>query len=444
METTMRKFGSLVWMLGNLMAASAALVVTFAHAAPRSSGSGADAWSKDERAVLTSLSLKRLPPLPVDPSNVVERLPAAVDLGRRLFSDARFSRNGAVSCASCHDPQQQFQDGLPVGRGVGIGSRRSMPIVGAGYSTWLFWDGRKDSLWAQALGPLEDEVEHGGNRTRHAQLLASNYRKEYEALFNAMPRLEGLPRDAGPNGGTAEKAAWAAMDARQREDVSRVFANMGKAIAAYEKSLQHEPSRLDRYIDTVVSGRPGAPESLRADEVRGLRLFIGKAQCVSCHNGPLLTDQQFHNSGVPPRDLARPDRGRAVATAKVRSDELNCLGPFSDAQPNQCQELRFMVSDDPALEGAFKTPGLRGIAQRAPYMHAGQFATLEQVVRHYVAAPHAAVGHSELTHRHGGGGITAKHAERAPIELSEAEVADLVTFLGTLSTDRPSASPAVP
>ena len=113
----MRKFGSLVWMLGSVMAASAALVVTFAHAAPRSSGSGADAWRKDEMAVLASLSLKRLPPLPADPSNAVERLPAAVDLGRRLFSDVRFSRNGAVSCASCHDPQQQFQDGLPVGRG---------------------------------------------------------------------------------------------------------------------------------------------------------------------------------------------------------------------------------------------------------------------------------------------------------------------------------------
>lgn len=437
----MRRFDSLVWLLGSLMAASAALVVTFAHAAPRSPATGEDRWSKDEMAVLASLSLKRLPPVPVDPSNAVERLPAAVDLGRRLFGDARFSATGAVSCASCHDPQKQFQDGLPVGRGVGTGSRRSMPVVGAGYSTWLFWDGRKDSLWAQALGPLEDAVEHGGNRTRHAQLVASTYGKEYEALFGAMPRLDGLPRDAGPNGSSAEKAAWAALDARRREDVSRVFANMGKAIAAYEKSLRHEPSRLDRYVDAVVTGRPAGQAMLQPDEVRGLRLFIGKAQCVTCHNGPLLTDQQFHNTGVAPRDLARPDRGRADATAKVRDDEFNCLGLFSDAKRDQCQELRFMVSDDPALEGAFKTPGLRGVAQRAPYMHAGQIATLEQVVRHYVAAPHAAVGHSELTHRHAGGSA-ARHDERAPIDLTDAEAADLVSFLGTLSTDRPSAAPA--
>ena len=437
----MRRLQSMAWMLGSVIAASAALVVTFAQAAAPNPATAADRWSAVDRAVLATLSLKRLPPVPLDPSNAVERLPAAVDLGQRLFNDARFSRNGAVSCASCHDSQKQFQDGLPVGRGVGTGSRRAMPIVGAGYSPWLFWDGRKDSLWAQALGPLEDAVEHGGNRTRFAHLMAEHYRKDYEALFNPMPKFDGLPKEAAPNGSTAEKAAWAAMDERRRDSVSRVFSNIGKAIAAYEKSLQHEPSRLDRYVDAVVSGDPAAGGMLRANEVRGLRLFIGKAQCVSCHNGPLLTDQQFHNTGVPPRDAANPDRGRAAATAKVRSDEFNCLGPFSDAQPKQCQELRFMVSDDAVLEGAFKTPGLRGATQRPPYMHAGQFATLEQVVRHYVEAPHAKVGHSELTHRHGRG-TKGTHVEREPIELTDAEAADLVSFLGTLSTDRQSATAA--
>lgn len=175
---------------------------------------------------------------------------------------------------------------------------------------------------------------------------------------------------------------------------------------------------------------------LQPAEVRGLRLFIGKAQCVSCHNGPLLTDQHFHNTGVPPRRPERPDRGRAAATAAARSDEFNCLGRFSDARPDQCQELRFMVTADPALKGAFKTPGLRGVADRPPYMHAGQFATLEQVVRHYVAAPHAAVGESELAHRHAGNAAPG-HAGRIPIGLSDAEIADLVRFLGTLSADPP-------
>ena len=434
----MRRLASMVWMLGSAAAiVCAALTVTLAHAgAPEPV---AVRWSAEQRAVLAALSLQRLPPVPVDQSNAVERQPAAIELGRRLFNDARLSRNGAVSCASCHDPAKQFQDGLPVSQGVGTGSRRAMPIVGAGHSTWLFWDGRKDSLWAQALGPLEDAVEHGTNRTRVAHLVTRHYRKDYETLFGALPKLDGLPGDAGPQGSPTEQAAWVAIDTRRREDVSRVFASVGKAIAAYEKSLQHEPTRLDGYLDAVLRGDAAARSMLRADEARGLRLFIGKAQCVSCHNGPLFSDQQFHNTGVPPRDAARPDRGRAAATAKVRSDEFNCLGPFSDARPEQCPELRFMVIDDPALEGAFKTPSLRGVAGRPPYMHAGQFTTLEQVVRHYVAAPHAAVGHSELTHRHAGA-ATPQHAERAPIELSDAEVADLVSFLGTLNAERPPAA----
>ena len=428
----MPRLDGLVAMLGRAVAACAILGVTWAHAGPQSPTS--EGWSKDEMAVLASLSLKRLPDVPVDPSNAVERLPAAVDLGRRLFGDARFSGNGAVSCASCHDPHKQFQDGLPVSRGVGTGARRAMPIVGAGYSTWLFWDGRKDSLWSQALGPLEDPVEHGGNRKRYADLIAASYRKDYEALFGALPTLEG-PSDAGPNGNDSERAAWSAMSAAQRADVSRVFANIGKAIAAYEKSLAHEPSRLDRYLDSVAAGHVTAQDRLRPEEIRGLRLFIGKGQCVTCHHGPLLTDQQFHTTGVPPRNAARPDRGRAAVTGKVRNDEFNCLGPFSDARPDQCEELRFMASDGAELEGAFKTPGLRGVAQRAPYMHAGQFATLDQVVRHYVTAPHAAVGHSELTHRHPGPSA-ATHEGRAPIELSDAEIQDLVSFLDALSTER--------
>ena len=436
----MHNVTSMVWMLGSAAAvACAALTVSVASAGMPESAAGVARWSTEERAVLASLSLKRLPPVPADPSNAVERHPAAIELGQRLFHDTRLSRNGAVSCASCHDAARQFQDGLPVSQGVGTGSRRAMPIVGAGHSTWLFWDGRKDSLWSQALGPLEDAVEHGTNRTRVAQLVARSHGPAYEAVFGALPQLDGLPADASPEGSAAEQAAWAAIDTRRREDVSRVFANVGKAIAAWEKSLQHAPSRLDGYIDAVLRGDRAAGGLLRADETRGLRLFIGKAQCVSCHNGPLFSDQQFHNTGVPPRNPAWPDRGRAAATAQVLGDEFNCLGPFSDARPEQCQELRFMVTDDPALDGAFKTPGLRGVADRAPYMHAGQLATLEQVLRHYVAAPRAAVGHSELTHRQAGA-RAAKHAERTPIELSDEEMADLVSFLNTLSAHRNAAS----
>jgi cytochrome c peroxidase len=386
-----------------------------------------DHWNAAEIGVLASLSLKQLQVAPLDPSNAVDGVPAAVDLGKRLFNDERFSRNQSVSCATCHDAKQHFQDGLPLGRGVGIGSRRSMPIVGAAHSPWLFWDGRKDSLWSQALGPLEDGVEHGGNRLRFAHLMRTHYRGDYAAIFGPMPELAHLPHDASPVGTPVEQSAWSKIERSAQEDVNRVFANLGKAIAAYESTLTHGESRFDRYVDATVGGNPRAQQILSRQEVNGLRIFIGKGQCIDCHSGPLFTDQHFHNTGVPPRDASRPDRGRASAIASVRTDEFNCLGRLSDAKPEQCQELRFMVTDDPTLVGAFKTPSLRDVALRPPYMHAGQFDSLEQVIRHYMLAPAAAVGHTELAHGDPG------HTKRSPIRLSEQEVRNLVSFLGTLS-----------
>jgi len=388
----------------------------------------AQTWSDEDKAALAAMSLDRLPPVPNDPSNAVEGKPAAAALGQRLFAEVRFSSNQAVSCASCHAPQRQFQDGLPVGQGVGQGARRTMPLAGAAHSPWLFWDGRKDSLWSQALGPLEDAAEHGSNRTRIAKVLHAHYRAEYEALFGPMPDLSGMPQDAGPLGNAAERAAWQGMAPERREAVNRVFANLGKAIAAYERSLVPGESRFDRYVRAVLTRDPEGQRVMSSQEVNGLRLFLGKGQCATCHNGPLLTDQGFHNTGVPARDPMRPDRGRSAATTKVQGDEFNCLGRYSDAAPEACAELRFMATDDPALEGAFKTPGLRDVARRAPYMHAGQFADLEQVVAHYAKSPPAAVGQSELAH----GGRA--HAQRQPIRLSPAEVKDVAAFLGTLST----------
>ena len=109
------------------------------------------------------LSLGALEALPPDPSNRWAEDERAADLGHRLFFDARLSANGRVSCATCHDPDRDFQDGVPLAKGVGTTERRTMPVAATAYSPFLFWDGRKDSQWAQALGPLESPVEHGGN-----------------------------------------------------------------------------------------------------------------------------------------------------------------------------------------------------------------------------------------------------------------------------------------
>ena len=145
------------------------------------------------------LAIGELEPLPPDPTNRVADDPRAVDLGRRLFFDTRLSSNGIVSCGSCHNPDREFQDDRPLAIGVGTASRRTMPIAATAYSPFLFWDGRKDSQWAQALGPLESPVEHGGTRAQYAHVIAEHYREDYERIFGpiAGPYWHSVRRGAG-------------------------------------------------------------------------------------------------------------------------------------------------------------------------------------------------------------------------------------------------------
>jgi cytochrome c peroxidase len=373
-------------------------------------------WTEEELALVRSLSLEVLPPTPADPSNRVADDPESIELGREIFFDTRFSGNGEVACASCHLPERQFQDDLPLGQGMGTTTRRTMPIAGLAHSSFLFWDGRKDSLWAQALGPLESAVEHGGDRTLYAHVVAEHYEAEYEALFGPLPDLESLPRQAGPVADPEATAAWEALSEPEREAVNTVFASMGKAIAAFERTILPPETRFDQWIASRDFPRAGI---LSEEEIAGLRLFLGEAQCINCHNGPLLTDNHFHNTGVPAVPGLPEDTGREAGARLVIEDEFNCLGPYSDADESECDELRFMTAEGHELLRAFKTPSLRGVASRPPYMHAGQIATLDEVIAHYAAAPDAPAGHSELQ----------------PLDLSKEERAQLVAFLTSLEPE---------
>src|SRR5207237_3479031 len=182
--------------------------------------------------------------------------PRAVAAGERLFSDPRLSSNGKVACSTCHQPERDFQDGIPLGTGVGTTARRTMPIAATSRSPFLFWDGRKDSQWAQALGPLESAVEHGGTRAQYAHVVAAHYRWEYERLFGSLPDLSTVPASAGPVADRFAADAWAALSDSQRDGVTRVFVNIGKAIAAYERRIEVGPSRFDQYVDALTEHRP--------------------------------------------------------------------------------------------------------------------------------------------------------------------------------------------
>lgn len=373
-------------------------------------------WSPEETKLIASMSLSALPPLAPDPSNAVGDDPAAAALGRALFFDTRLSGNGKVACASCHLPDRQFQDGTPLASGMGQTNRRTMPISGTAYSPWLFWDGRRDSQWSQALGPLESAVEHGTDRTQVAHVIAAAYAEDYAAVFGAMPDLSSLTEHASPLGSDAAQASWAALSEAERDAVNRIFANVGKAIAAFERTILPQPTRFDAYADALAAGQD-TTGLLTPVEIEGLRLFVGKGECTKCHNGPLLTDQHFHNTGVPAVPGLPEDSGRIDAIAQVLADPFNCVGVYSDAGPTDCAELRYMDRDGHDLMRAYKPPSLRGVTERAPFMHAGQMGTLAAVVRHYNEAPAAPAGHSELQ----------------PLGMSAAELAALEAFLGALS-----------
>lgn len=377
------------------------------------------AWDPAQRAVLESLWIGSLPPLPADPSNRYAGDPGAAALGKRFFSDNRFSGNLKVSCATCHAESSNFTDALPLAHGMGTTTRRSMPLIGMAYNAWYFWDGRKDSLWSQALGPFENPVEHGFTRTLCATVIAEHYRAEYEAVFGPLPQaLENLPTDAKPSlEEPAALKAWVRMPLEQREAVNRVYANMGKSIAAFVGSIVPSAARFDRYVEAVIKQDRGSMQSiLSGDEVAGLRLFIDKAKCINCHAGPLFTNGDFRNVGVSQPAGLPPDRGRAAAVVKVLADEFNCLGKYSDAGPSECRELRFIDTDTGKYERAFKVPTLRNVAERAPYMHAGQFGSLQEVLRFY---------------RDLGPGQGPTDLEHA--DLSDKELRQLEAFLKTLS-----------
>lgn len=374
-------------------------------------------FSEAERATIAALSIDRLGDPPPDLSNRFADSRAAAAFGATLFFEPRLSRDGTVSCSTCHKIDRQFQDDLPRGRGVGETDRRTMPLAGVAWSPWQFWDGRADSLWAQALVPLEDQREHAGTRLGYARFVAEHMRHRYERIFGPLPDMTGLPMSAGPRGTTEEQAVWSAMPEAERAGIDIVFANLGKALAAFERSIRPAETRFDRFARALVKGEPPQGDAELSDtEVLGLKLFIGRANCVTCHNGPRFTDDHFHNTGVPqPADLP-PDQGRAAAIAMVETDPFNCLGPYSDAQPDQCGELRFLAKDNPEMIRAFKTPSLRGAVSRPPYMHSGQVATLDGVLNHYARAPASPQGLSELT----------------PVTLSERERAALAAFLRTI------------
>lgn len=282
---------------------------------------------------------------------------ARAELGRRLFFDPILSSDRSISCASCHKAQRAFADSSRVSRGVNgaEGVRNTPSVMNSTARVSFFWDGRANSLEAQVVFPIENPIEMNLPIARALERINSDpaYRREFMQLY-----------------GTSATAQ-----------------TLGAALATFEKTLETANSPYDRY-------QQGDDGALSEAAKRGRRLFIGKANCATCHSGEDFTSDRFENIGLfNGKELN--DRGRAAVTGLSRD------------------------------EGLFKVPGLRNVAATAPYMHNGMFTTLREVIDYY-----------NDPERRVSGSVNRNAKLDRPLHLTESEIEDLQAFLESLTYDR--------
>ena len=330
-----------------------------------------------------------------DPSNRVSGNPHAIDLGERLFFERRLSVNGRLSCSSCHLPERNWTDGLPRAVGLKEVDRNAPSVVNVRYHHWFGWDGAHDSLWAQSINPILDPRELGMSAASVAKLLRQD--KDLSCRFRRTYGSAPAPDD------------------------EKVLVDAAKALAAFQETLVSGRTAFDDFRDALARGDQAAMARYPEAAQRGLKLFVGKGACDTCHSGPAFTNGEFHDTGIP--FFVRPgevDPGRYGGIKKVLADRMNLLGPYNDDPKRSTAVGTRHVSLEQRNFGEFKVPSLRNLESSMPYMHNGSLATLRDVVKHY----------SEISpdRLHSDGEAILK-----PLHLSDSEVADLVAFLGTLS-----------
>jgi cytochrome c peroxidase len=335
-----------------------------------------------------------LPLVPIPADN--PQTPGKIALGDKLYHDTRFSIDGTVSCATCHSREHAFTDGKQFSTGHhGLtGTRNAPTILNAAFYKSQFWDGREPTLESQSKQPFVNPVEGGlPNHEPILQIVRNDpdYKKAFIEVFGV--------------------------------DGSQVtIDHVAKAIASFERTLVSGDSPFDRYYFGCDKA------ALSEAQVRGFRLFIGQGRCVSCHtiehDHALFTDSRFHNIGIGINAIQGdvPRLAGAFLEAKAQGGDVDKI-VLTD--PKSSELGRFAVTDKMTEIGAFRTPTLRNIELTAPYMHDGSLKTLKDVIRHYNngGASDPAVKVNDFL----SGGIR-------PLNLTEAQIDDLVEFLKALTS----------
>ena len=386
--------------------------------------------------------LSPLPAVPADTTNAYANNAAAAALGQMLFFDKSYAgalavgddtdasalgmvgETGKVACASCHTAgSMQMDDQRTVPNNVSLGAdytpRNALGIVNSSYYTWTNWGGRFDSQWSLPLGVAENAKLINSTRLAIAHMLWNKYRTEYNAVFPVAldPSLDPTAVDASrfPATGKPGQAAFDGMAAADQTIVNTIFANYGKAIAAYMRKITSGNSRFDQFA-------AGDRTALSSSEIRGLKLFLAKG-CVNCHSGPTFTDNKFHALVVAQTGAHVPasDLGRYTDVVPLLASAFNTAGAFSD--DTNTGKLTGLAQDT-TQKGQFRTKGLRNAALSGPFMHDGSLATLADVMDFYNL---------------GGGdpGTTGivKDTQIMALNLSAQDKLDLAAFLGSLTGD---------
>jgi cytochrome c peroxidase len=398
-------------------------------------------------------TLSPLPAVPADPTNAVADNAAAAALGQMLFFDKSYSGalvvadngtngglgavgdTGKVSCASCHlgatlDDRRSKPGNVSLG--TDFGTRRALSLVNASFYTWTNWGGRFDSQWSLPPAVAENAKIMSSTRLAVVHMIYAKYKTEYEAVFGALdPRLDPADANAADFPATGKPKAsaaaadgpWELMAAADRTIANTVFANFGKAIAAYMRKLVSREAAFDKYV-------AGDHAAMSPAQKNGLKVFLDadKGACITCHSGPHFEDAQFHVLAVPQTGPNVPgaDLGRFTDVATLLASPFNTNGAYS-ANVNT-GKLTGLAQID-AQKGQFRTKGLRGVAVAGPYMHSGQLATLDDVVAFYNAGGGDAADAGEV-----------KDPKMKPLGLSVQQRADLVEFMKSLTgADVPAA-----
>ena len=322
-----------------------------------------------------------LPPAPVPEGNPIT--PEKVELGKRLFFDARLSADGSLACVSCHLPDQGWTTNTPLSPAypTAMERRNSQTLINVAYNKALIWDGRAGALEKQALGPIQNPLHMNQN------------------LDLLVEKLKAIP--------AYEQRFQQVFGTTVTPDV------LGKALAAFERTLVSRNAPFDRYMT-------GDWQAMSEGALRGMALFKGKARCILCHNGPNFTDSQFHHLGVPDTPLSSDP----LVQAAIRFDAKRMNVP--EYQSVKDDLGRYLVTKEEKDRGAFKTPTLRHVTQREPYMHNGAFQSLTEVIDFYDGGAGAVAGKSPLIQ---------------PLGLTAEEKRDLLAFLQALTGELPIVTP---